>query len=132
MADKNVRVHRLVKNIADAPTGTDAQLDLVARKMSTYYQQGVAAWAGGTAAAAPSDKGADIAAYLSPSYPGASVTANTVWVWIINPVTGQRMLVCYDEEVVLTQEKSGAGTVALNPPIGVRIEQLMTIMSPSP
>jgi hypothetical protein len=130
MADKNVRVHRLAKNITDAPAGADAKLDQVARKMSTYYQQGVTAYAGGTATTGPSDKGADIAAYLNAWYPGATVTANTVWIWIINPVTGQRMLVCYEEEVVLTQEKVGASNVALNPPIGVRIEKLMTIMSP--
>jgi len=102
----------------------------VTRKMSAYYQQGVTAMAGGTAAAPPSDKGADIAAYLNSAYPGASVTANSVWIWVINPVTGQRMLVCYDEEVVLTQEKTAAGTKPINPPIGVRVEKLMTIMSP--
>jgi hypothetical protein len=130
MADKNVRVHRLAKSIADAPAGADAQLDQVTRKMSAYYQQGVAALAGGTVASAPSDKGSDIAAYLNASYPGASVTANTVWIWVINPVTGQRMLICYDEEVVLTQEKTAAGTKPIDPPIGVRVEKLMTIMSP--
>lgn|GEM_PF-4093600 len=132
MADKNVRVHRLVSSISAAPTGSDAQLDSVSRAVSQYFSQGMTAFLNGTAAAAPADDANSIKNFLAPNFPGAAVTANTVWVWIINEVTGQRQLVCYSQETVLTQELHADGSIkAINPPIGVRVEQLMTISSAS-
>ena len=132
MADKNVRVHRLVNDITLAPTGSDAVLDRVARAVSKYFAAGTAAYVGGAAAAPVGDDAASIAAYLTTNYPGAAVTNNSVWVWVVNPVTGQRQLICYEAEVVLTQEKTAAGNVPINPPIGVRVEHLMSILSPTP
>ncbi len=134
MYDKYVRVHRLVNNITLAPTGSDAQLDSVCRAMSKYFVDAAVAYAGappGTPAPPVADDAASIQTFLAPNFPGAAVTDNTVWVWVINEVTGQRQLVCYEQEVVLTQEKkAGGNNVAINPPIGVRVEKLMTIMSP--
>lgn len=135
MADKNVRVHRLVSNITSAPTGSDAQLDSVSRKMSKYFADGATAIydsGSGTATGTVPDDSTSIKNYLNTDFPGATVAANTVWVWIINEITGQRQLFCYDGEVMLTQEKKADGTtVAINPAIGVRVEKLMTIMSAS-
>ena len=133
MLDSYVRVHRLVNDITQAPTNFDAQLDAVSRAVSKYFAEGAAAYAGGHVPAPPVDHAVDLQTALSPNFPNPAITTNSVWFWIVNKATGQRQLVCLEEETVLTQEKKANGTVVpINPPIGVRVEKLMTVSSPTP
>ena len=127
MDETNILVHRLVDVLSEAPAGSDASLDAVTRKVSTYINAGIAALAAGTATKGASLAAADLKTLLNTDFPGAEVvTSPGVWVWVIDPATGHRYLVCTESEVVLNQEKKAGGTIAaLNPPIGVRVQMKM-------
>src|SRR5215510_8494231 len=101
MAESTIIVHRLVDVLSDAPSGSDATLDAVTRKLNTYVSSGIAALAAGTASKPASLASADLANLLSADYPGPEVvTSPGVWVWMIDPETGHRYLVCTESEVV--------------------------------
>lgn len=127
MAEATIIVHRCVDALNEAPAGADPSLDNVCRKLTTYVNNGIAALAAGTASQPASLAANDIKNLLVNDYPGAEVvTSPGVWVWMIDPETGHRYLVCTESEVVLSQEKKSNGSVVtLNPPIGVRVETKM-------
>jgi len=127
MYESTIIIRRCVDALSEAPAGSDASLDNVCRKVSTYVTAGLTALAAGTATKPASLASADLKNLLIGDYPAAEVeTSSGVWIWKIDPETGHRYLVCTEAEVVLKQEKKSNGSVvALDPPIGVSVEMKM-------
>src|SRR6185436_5032975 len=120
MYEPTIIIRRCVDVLSAAPAGSDASLDTVCRKVSSYVTAGLTALAAGTATKPASLASGDLMNLLIGDYPGAEVeTSSGVWIWKIDPETGHRYLVCTEGEVVLNQEKKSNGSiVALDPPIG--------------
>jgi len=126
MEDSGILVHRLVDNLSEAPTGSDAQLDAVARKIAAHIATGMSAYAHGTSPTPPGTRSQDFVNLLQTDFPQPEVVNNGVWVWYIDPETGHRYLVCTESEVVLSKQKIGNNIVPIDPPIGVRVQEEMT------
>ena len=125
MAESGILVHRLVESLSEAPSGADAQLDIVSRKVAQHVATGISSYAHGSSPSPPGIRPQDIVNLLASEFPQAEVVSNGVWVWVIDPETGHRYLLCTDAEVVLSKQKVGTNIVTIDPPIGVQFQAVM-------
>jgi hypothetical protein len=112
----NLSLYRMRTSQTVGHTGyPDVQAEAVARDVSTY----LASLPSGTA---PTATG--LAAALQHVWPGSTVETVSRYYWYVTP-GGPAVWVCVNEQVAITQQSGGTGTVPVDPPIGVGFQLQM-------
>jgi hypothetical protein len=116
----------------------DLQAERACRDLATYLTSlaaqpvGAAVGANGGdgtavhAAAPPQPTPAGLASALQMNWPGAAAAVTMEYIWVLDPVTGQRIQLCINDEVVLASEQPAAGSAKpVDPTLVISFRMLM-------